>query len=408
MPQDQTAQNAPQGENPKPETPGPGGIDLGKILLPKKDGPSKDSAQRVNAGALLEAEQSATLPKTEAPPIPAAQTEKKEESSVKPIETYRGDIEELVQTKNVSVLNIAAAEAGRRGGQEQQLGAESGFDMAALARNTLMVLAGAVLLAAAGGALWWVLRAPDSVEIQTAEASPFIKVDETRVLTVPPGTFSHEEFMQALTVQRDSVEISLGLIARLQLAIASTSSRGTVFAPFTATMLLQGFSPEIPGALLRAIQPDAFLLGVHSFDSNQVFLLLEAESYEGAYAAMLSWERTMQKDLSPLFTRPISPTLSVEDTPIASATASTTATTTSGLAATSTASSTESAPPPPQEGFVDKIVENHDARVIESPSGEIVLLWTFLNRKVLLITTNDATVRELVSRLNDPSVVPTP
>jgi len=38
----------------------------------------------------------------------------KDESFVKPIETYQSDIEKLVQDKNVSVLTIAAAEAERR------------------------------------------------------------------------------------------------------------------------------------------------------------------------------------------------------------------------------------------------------------------------------------------------------
>src|ERR1700690_3100915 len=91
------------------------GIDLDKILLPTKEVHGPDSAQRVNAGALLEQEQNATMVPTQPAAAPVAPTPKKEESLVQPLETYKSDIEHLVQDKNVSVLSIAAAEAERRG-----------------------------------------------------------------------------------------------------------------------------------------------------------------------------------------------------------------------------------------------------------------------------------------------------
>jgi hypothetical protein len=46
--------------------------------------------------------------------------------------------------------------------------------------------------------------------------------------------------------------------------------------------------------------------------------------------------------------------------------------------------------------------------VIQSQSGDILLLWTFVNRNILVITTNESTLREIISRLADPSIVPTP
>ncbi len=108
---------------PKKDTsdlPRAGAIDISKILLPKKEGQSPQSAQRINAGILLEQEQNATLrpaapPASPTPAVAKPTPVKAEESTTPSLQTYRGDIEQVVQNKNVSVVSIAAAEAGRRG-----------------------------------------------------------------------------------------------------------------------------------------------------------------------------------------------------------------------------------------------------------------------------------------------------
>jgi hypothetical protein len=61
-----------------------------------------------------------------------------------------------------------------------------------------------------------------------------------------------------------------------------------------------------------------------------------------------------------------------------------------------------------QTGFVDKIVENHDARVIQNNTGDVSLLWTFIDRNTLVITTQGATLREIISRLQQAPVTPIP
>src|SRR3989344_4325953 len=106
---------APKGES------GAGHVDLNKVLLPKKDTPGRtvDSAQRINAGALLEQEQKATLqasaPTAPAKPAAAPPPQKKpEDPMIAPLQTFKGDIESLIQNTNASTVSIAAAEAARR------------------------------------------------------------------------------------------------------------------------------------------------------------------------------------------------------------------------------------------------------------------------------------------------------
>jgi hypothetical protein len=110
--------DSPQDQNPGPERKP---LDINSILLPKKEGgPSPLSAQRVNAGALLEQEQEAKQempeqksglpgvakqdartgdPRTfaQASPVEPPPVPKKEESSVRAVETYTTDINRVVR-----------------------------------------------------------------------------------------------------------------------------------------------------------------------------------------------------------------------------------------------------------------------------------------------------------------------
>jgi hypothetical protein len=135
-------------------------------------------------------------------------------------------------------------------------------------------------------------------------------------------------------------------------------------------------TPNMPQELLRTFTAD-YMLGLHSYDGNQPFLIFQVDSSQQAYSGMLKWEPRLQSDLSPLFTRAPRP-----ETPQELA-SSTPATTTPEVVST---------------GFVDVVLENFDARAIRDQNGDILLLWTFLDPHTLIITTNQYTLREVLSR----------
>jgi hypothetical protein len=384
---------------PTPENKGPQGenkIDLDKILLPKKNPPpgsSVDSAQRINAGVLLEQEQQATLapdvPKKSVEPI-APPPKKEEVSSVAPLQTYKSDIEQLVQQKNISVVSVAAAEAERRAQTQSQQdeSREKIRHTVAVIRTVAMVAFGFFLLAGAAVLLTFIfLRPTPKVPIETP-TSPFILVDDTQTVAFTPEGFTHATVMSTLSDAQTKSSISLGLIDRFYLAVSSSTPDGnTTYNLINAQQLLSALAPTMPPDLLRTIQPQPYLLGIHSFDGNQAFLILTVDSYQQGFSGMLGWEATMQKDLSPLFNRTPPPHIPEEGA------ATSTPTTTAQLLNTA---------------FVDRVVENHDARVIQNSNGDILLLWTFLDKNTLVITTNEYTLREIISRLTNAPITPQP
>ncbi len=379
-------------------------IDLDKILLPKKETPgtSSQSAERINAGALLAQEQAAQLPKPEKAPTPTPPPVKKEEETVvKPLQTFQGDIEKVVKGKNVSVLSIATAEADRRAqapltpaGPQHEV--PSVFPLV----KSASMIGGGVLLLAAAVALFAYLLVPPPAENNTIEpVTPFISIDETGSVTLE-NPLSRDALMRELTALRDTYGLSLGFMAEIQVALGSAEGPREL----SVRELMQTMAPRTPEALLRTLKPE-YLLGIHSYDGNQPFLLLSTDAYESAFAGLLEWEYTMRGELLPFFDRkppirtPVQPTLPA--TPVSTSTA----TSTSG--ATSTPTTTpQTVSTVIQTEFADRIIENHDARVIQNEYKDILFLWTFIDRQTILITTNDATVREVIRRLNEAPIIP--
>ena len=387
MPQDPNIPTGPADLNNPPKK--PGSIDIDAILLPKKEAPQ--ARPRINAGVLLEQEQNATL----APAKPASQKSSdlpsqsgqtfapqvspppKETATVQPLQTYKGDIENLIKDKNISVVNIAAAEAEKRAQASPTPEHGGAGEGRSLLTKIMMMLGGLVLLAAAGGiGIFIYTELTATVSIPEDTPAPFITVDKTTVVALPQAELSRVTLMQELEKVKQASGVSLGLIERLLPATISTTLEGDTRTALSAERFLEVLASNTPEELVRTLEPQ-YLLGVHIFDGPQAFIILRTDSYERAFAAMLEWERTLRNDLAPLFTRVPRPRTPEEPS------------------ATSTAASAQIF----NTGFVDQIVENRDTRAIHNETGDLLLLWTFLDRNTIVLTTNEYTLREIISRL---------
>jgi hypothetical protein len=313
------------------------------------------------------------------PPAPVPKVERPEVSA---LQTYKGDVEKSVEDRGVSVVSVAAAEAERRGrrGQSPEATKEA---RRVFGMNAAMVLGGMALIALAGAVIAFILLRPTTVATPQTPIAPFMSVDD--VALVAADSSSRGALVTNIAEAARRVRLPLGLIEWLY--VAPTGANGAVMPETSIQDLLGTLAPNLPSDLARTLQP-TYLLGVHSFDQNQAFLLLQVDSYETAYSGMLQWEGTMQRDLNPIFVRVPSPHLPTQ----------------AGATTTEATSSADFI----NTGFVDKVVENRDARVIVNPAGDILLLWTMLGRNIILITTNEYTLREVISRMNAAPIVPIP
>lgn len=379
------------GEQNNPKKP----IDLSSILLPKKEPTEvpvrtvasailadQVAAQEVRAEARAEA---ATEPIVRLAPEPSA-SGPNEVPSVRPVQTYQGDIASLVEGTRVSVVSAAAAEAQRRAQTVTELPATY---IRPVWPRIVMVAVAVGLFVGSIGLVAFVAMRLLPVEPPPAVSAPLLYIDSQKTVVYVPGE-SRVKLLSDLTEARDSVNLALGLISGVSVA---ANDNATIAAPD----LLPFIAPSMPPQLQRTMQ-DEYMFGIHAFDGNQPFLMFKVDSYTDAYAGMLAWEATMRTELSPLFTRVPNAAAQVrQQENISTATSS-------APTASTTTPTTQTAP----VVFVDQIVENRDARVIRDQYGNILLLWTFLDRTTVVVTTNQYTLREVVSRLSVAPVVAYP
>jgi len=120
-----------------------------------------------------------------------------------------------------------------------------------------------------------------------------------------------------------------------------------------------------PGGLVRAFR-DNFLFGIHSFVENRPFLIIKTDPFANAFSGMLQWESFMVGDLEPLFIFG-----DIDKNSLASE-------------------------------FEDVVIKNQDTRTLKDVNGNSVLLYSFIDKETLIITTNETTFDELVVRLKTP------
>ena len=107
------------------------------------------------------------------------------------------------------------------------------------------------------------------------------------------------------------------------------------------------------------------MLGVLGGEPNDTFLLMRVDSYENAFAGMLDWEKNLKEDLLPLF--------QPEE-----------------LIATI----------PNDAVFHDVTIKNKDARALTDAGGKSVLIYSFYNQNLLIITTTESALRTITSQLD--------
>jgi hypothetical protein len=315
------------------------------------------------------------------------------------LHTYKGDMAHSIEEAQVSLAAIAQAQAERDRVSQAEAPRRSWLRLGSL--RAAEIGFGLLFIAAALGVLGWSYLRIKPLPAPPTTTAPYVYVDQKKDLLLHPGD-TRQTLMQLATDILAEDQLSVGLVEQLALMVASTSG---ATAPLSTRSFFATVAPAAPDSLVRSLSPQ-FLLGIHSFGGNKPFLIFKTESYEQAYAGMLGWEYTMQAELTPLFPKP------EIMAPPPEATATTTAT------STPAASTTSSQQPPTariiRTSFTDEILQNHDVRVIRLPAqagggaGNIVLLWSFVNRQTLVITTGSDTLAEIISRLQKAPTITVP
>lgn len=265
------------------------------------------------------------------------------DSTLPRLRTFSDDLSEEIKKKGTTSASIVQAER-ERAARELQLSDEdiqrpSALKNPLLLGGTLALIAVGVVLV--GGAYLY------SILSVTNEPEPIESIIfPNRVTTIDVPEF--RSLPDVLYAERSAADLSLGEILRVDTTILNATT--------SHTALLQKFDP--PAGLLREAR--SVMLGVHSFNRNQPFIIIEVTQYDRAYGAMLQWEADMGRGLGAFF-KPQNGTA------------------------------------PPTTTFTDRVYQNIDIRISQD---EWPIVYAFPQRDVLVITTSQYTLQEVITRLN--------
>lgn len=259
------------------------------------------------------------------------------------LRTFADDLSEEIKRKGTTTASIVQAERERAAreislDQEPETKASAYKNPLLLIGTTVLVGVGAVALI---GAYFF---ASLTLTSEVARERSIIFPNKIVDLTVP----EHQELRDTLALERFAVNLPLGEVERIDLTLESGTS--------TPRGLLTEL--EAPSALLREAR--SVMIGVHSFERNQPFIIIGVTQFDRSFGAMLEWEEELGRALGNFF-KPVNGAV------------------------------------PPTLAFTDKVIQNIDVRVSQK---EWPILYAFPRRDVLVITTNQYTLQEILTRLN--------
>ncbi|MGH7141131.1 MAG: hypothetical protein ACREGH_00655 [Minisyncoccia bacterium] len=414
QPEQSVPESAPA--KPAPEPPR-GAPDPKNIILPQKPGsePSILSAERAPATEALAAANYETpqeikpFAPTRLPDIP--ETAANALPDVPALHTFRGDMAAEMEEQHISLADIAQASVARARQQEARKPARQNWLRTHLSQ-LLGIILGLILIIAAIAAIAFVYLHFRAVPSKIAHPNaPYLYVDSIKTVSLTQDE-TRDALMSTLAADEKNDSLSVGLVEQLALTVASTTPGASM--PMTAQQFF-ALVAQAPDSLVRALNPQ-FLLGLYAGEQpadeagdNEPFVVFKTDSYDQAFAGMLSWEHSMQKDLSPLFGQ--EPSAAPENAPAPTATA------TSSAASTTAATSTAPGTTPINNStsreiigtsFVDDIIDNHDVRALKNSRGNTLFFWTFVDSQTLVITTDAQTLQELISRIQNAPTMTIP
>ncbi len=259
------------------------------------------------------------------------------------IRTYAEDLSEEIKKKGSTLATIVGAER-ERAARELSLQTDEEPPKNKY-RNPLLLVGAGALVVLGVGVIATALYLASTGASSTPPPTPSIIFPNKIVpLTVPEG----RSIAETLGHERMSADLSLGEIERIDLTLTGATT--------SAQSILAGLNA--PPALLR--EAKGVMVGVHSFDHTQPFIIITVTQYDRAFGAMLNWEEDIGRSMGGFF-KPLNGTT------------------------------------PPTTLFSDMVFQNIDARV--SQAGWPIL-YAFPRKDVLVITTNQYTLQEVLTRLN--------
>ncbi len=272
---------------------------------------------------------------------------------LKALRTYQADVAESLRSSKTSIASMVMAEQSRK---EKLIELDSPRSK----KNIVFITISAIFLLAGIGSVFFAFSKPSTpADSANAPKNPSLIFVENEKQISATGINS-EILAKTISAEVSGANNKLDSMENVYL---SEDVDGNEIA-LTTQRLFFFLDNRMPPSLLRSLGKK-FMLGIHNFNGNHPFLILQTNFYENAFAGMLGWEQYMARDIFPIFAIKIS-----SDSPVF------------------------------LRPFEDKTIKNRDGRALKDDEGKIVLFYVFKDKKTIIITDSEYTLEEVSRRLN--------
>lgn len=287
-----------------------------------------------------------------------------EEMHVASVHTLKQDLQHVVQEQKMSVVKAVALEQEKRQQHDRMVEQEPPRPPSRAPMILFTVFLFLLLGMGALGAVYYI-AVVQSAPGPTDKGTSLVFAEQTVPFRLTQDSPTSLRTQLAQTRTSSGTLGSLLHVVPVVPAVDATGKQSE--RPATLSEFFASIGVEPPENLMRALGDD-FFLGIHTVDKNAPILVIKVVSYDRAFDGMLTWEKTLNGDLSPLFT-PV-PRLQMGPDGIQI-----------------------------QRPFTDLVMRNYDVRAIKDDEGVIQLYYSFPTRDLLIIAESPYTFTEILSRL---------
>lgn len=339
--------------------------------------------------------------------LDAINSQKVEDPSTQRLHTFQEDLAKSIKDDNVSMIKMAMAEKKRQ--EEQGIPETAVTD----GNSKKYILVGAIIVAAVailGGTGFIMYRLSNGTPSNPGTSSTAPTTGLSLLFTESKTSINIEGKdvfdVKKLINTELSKPLQLGSMKALLLVMGAGSNAREI----TLEEFLKGLQTGTGESLARSLD-SRFLLGIYSFNSNDLFLLAKVTSYDNAFAAMLQFEPDVENSIGSIFIRsqPIAPPAPV--VPIKQPT-QTKPVDPEGVylpgeepetppedTAEETTAAAANAIQQNRKTWVDRVVNNKDSRVLVDSKGKMTMMYTFLDKQTLVIASSEKALKEIMFRL---------
>lgn len=290
------------------------------------------------------------------------------------IRTFRGDMESAIAADHLSSINIAIAE-NEKMHSKINMEQKAEFEEPAQAipsdysKNKIIIFISIILilLGAVGiGITFWISGQNSSPTVWVQELPSLITTEYKNELNI--DTITKGKFVVTLSDKINDTPLPVNNFSNTYITMGTSTGKRLI----TAGEFISLAGLKVPDIMKRTLLSD-FMIGTYAQNKNLPFIILKTSSFENTYAGMLTWEKTMERDVQALFRLP-----GYESSP--------------GIL--------DELAPTPVKSFVDKVIVNKDARLLKGDAGQTILLYGIIDKETIIITVNEEAFKEIINRLN--------